>query len=104
MYYNHTDMEIKKIIKEKGLTINQVADLMGRNRVTLFQTISGNPTVETLEKIANVIGCKVGDFFRDEKTSPDFIALVKDGADYYHANTLSELEGVVSTIKSKKQP
>lgn len=39
---------------------------MGKNRVTLFQTISRNPTVETLQKIADAIGCKVGDFFQDE--------------------------------------
>lgn len=59
-------MDIKRIIKEKGFTINQVADMMGKNRVTLFQTISRNPTVETLQKIADTIGCNVGDFFRDE--------------------------------------
>lgn len=59
-------MDIKKVIKERGYTINQVADMMGKNRVTLFQTISRNPTVETLQKIADAIGCKVGDFFRDE--------------------------------------
>lgn len=59
-------MDIKRVIKEKGFTINQVADLMGKNRVTLSQTISRNPTIETLQKIADTIGCNVGDFFRDE--------------------------------------
>lgn len=59
-------MDIKKVIKDRGFTINQVADMMGKNRVTLFQTISRNPTVETLQKIADTIGCRVGDFFRDE--------------------------------------
>lgn len=59
-------MDIKKIIKDRGYTINQVADMMGKNRVTLFQTISRNPTVETLQKIADTIGCRDGDFFRDE--------------------------------------
>lgn len=59
-------MDIKRVIKEKGFTINQVADLMGKNRVTLSQTISRNPTIETLQKIADAIGCRVGDFFRDE--------------------------------------
>jgi hypothetical protein len=32
----------------------------------LSQSINKNPTVETLQKIANVIGCSVGDFFADE--------------------------------------
>lgn len=59
-------MEVRSIIKEKGWTIEKVASEMGINRVTLSQNLSGNPTVKTLQRIANVIGCKVGDFFRDE--------------------------------------
>lgn len=64
-------MDIKRVIKEKGFTINQVADMMGKNRVTLSQTISRNPTVETLQKIADTIGCKVGDFFADDVSHSD---------------------------------
>lgn len=68
------EMNIKRVIKEKGYTIPQLADKMGKNRVTLFQTISGNPTVKTLKEIAEAIGCKVGDFFREDD---DFVAFVR---------------------------
>lgn len=60
-------MNIKKIIKEHGYTIEDVAKKMGISRVTLSQNISRNPTVGTLERIANAIGSNVGDFFADEK-------------------------------------
>ena len=56
-------MDVKTIIKEKGYTIEQVAKKMGVTRVTLSQNLSRNPTIKTLQKIADVIGCKVGDFF-----------------------------------------
>ncbi len=59
-------MDVKTIIKEKGWTIERVAAEMGITRVTLSQNLSRNPTVNTLQRIADVIGCKVGDFFRDE--------------------------------------
>ncbi len=59
-------MDVKTIIKEKGYTIEQVAKKMGVTRVTLSQNLSRNPTIKTLQKIADVIGCKVGDFFIDE--------------------------------------
>lgn len=59
-------MDVKSIIKEKGWTIERVAAEMGITRVTLSQNLSRNPTVNTLQRIADVIGCKVGDFFRDE--------------------------------------
>lgn len=43
-----------------------VAKKMCITRVTLAQNLSRNPTVGTLQKIADVIGCKVGDFFIDD--------------------------------------
>ena len=61
-------MDVKAVIKEKGWTIERVASKMGINRVTLSQTLGNNPTVKTLQRIADIIGCKVGDFFRDETT------------------------------------
>ncbi|MFR6000201.1 MAG: helix-turn-helix domain-containing protein [Bacteroides faecis] len=59
-------MDVKSIIKQKGFTMEQVAEKLEITRVTLAQNLSRNPTVNTLQKIADVIGCKVGDFFIDE--------------------------------------
>lgn len=59
-------MDIKTKIKEKGWTIERVAKEMGITRITLSQNISRNPTVKTLQRIADIIGCNVGDFFMDE--------------------------------------
>lgn len=59
-------MDIKVKIKERGWTIERVAKEMGITRITLSQNISRNPTVKTLQRIADIIGCNVGDFFMDE--------------------------------------
>ncbi len=59
-------MDVKSVIKEKGWTIERVASEMGITRVTLSQNLSRNPTINTLQRIASVVGCNVGDFFRDE--------------------------------------
>lgn len=64
--YNHSEMDVKKVIKEKGHTIESVASSMGISAITLHQNLSRNPTIKTLQRIADVIGCKVGDFFKDE--------------------------------------
>lgn len=63
---SYITMDVKSIIKEKGWTIEGVANKMGITRITLSQNLSRNPTVNTLQRVADVIGCKVGDFFRDE--------------------------------------
>jgi len=56
-------LQIKEVVKAKGLTIQQVADKMGINRVGLSNHINGNPSVEILERIANAIGCDIVELF-----------------------------------------
>jgi transcriptional regulator with XRE-family HTH domain len=60
-------LHIKEVMKNKGFTVQEVADRMGISRVGLSQHINGNPSVEVLERIAIAIGCKVGDFFDSSK-------------------------------------
>ena len=50
--YNGTHMIVSKIIKERGYTIEEVANKIGIARPTLAKTIGNNPTVNTLRKIA----------------------------------------------------
>lgn len=65
-------MDIKSVIKAHGYTIERIAnEWESKNgkpitKGALSQSINKNPTVDTLQRIANVIGCKVGDFFADE--------------------------------------
>lgn len=56
-------MDIKRVIKEKGLTVKVVAERMAMTPVGLSQHINGNPTVQVLERIAEAAGCEVADFF-----------------------------------------
>lgn len=61
------DLRIKEVIKERGMTITELADKMGINRVNLSNMVNGNPTVETLNKIADAIGCPVTELFEQPK-------------------------------------
>ena len=93
-------MDIKKVIKERGYTIEEVAKKMGISRVTLSQNMSRNPTIGTLERIANAIGCKVVDFFQDEQ-SP-FSAIVKYNGELKEVTSVGELEKIVSELKRER--
>ena len=67
-------MNISKVIKKYGKTIQDVADAMGKSRSTIANTIANNPTIDTLRKIADVLGCDVVEFFDDERTQePPYI-------------------------------
>lgn len=56
-------LNIKRAIKENGLTSIEVAKRMDITTVGLSQHINGNPSVETLERIAKVIGIDISELF-----------------------------------------
>lgn len=65
------ELKVKEVIKAKGLTMQQVADELGITRDTLTRNINGNPTIETLEKIAKTLSVSVSDLLNEEKPVED---------------------------------
>ena len=58
---------IKSYRIKKGLKQEEIADIMGVSRNTYFD-YEVNPQrvkVETLQKIADILNCKVSDFFKE---------------------------------------
>lgn len=51
------EFDISKAIRSKGYSVKQVAEALNLNYKGFLQTINNNPTISTLIKIADVIGC-----------------------------------------------
>lgn len=56
-------MRIKEVLKEKGVTAKELAVRIGVSQPAMSFAINGNPTAETLTKIASALGVSVGDLF-----------------------------------------
>ena len=56
-------LNIKSAIAARGKTMAWVAKKMGVKLPTLSEMVSGNPTVETLERIAVALHCDVAELF-----------------------------------------
>lgn len=61
---------IKDILKEKGVTINELAEKMGLNRVTLSTQINGTANIASYEKIATALDVPMWQLF----ASPEEVA------------------------------
>ena len=60
---------IKEVCKEKGINMEGLAGILGISPNTLTRNINGNPTIETLEKIATALNVSVPELFEHPDTS-----------------------------------
>ncbi|WP_392419882.1 helix-turn-helix domain-containing protein [Capnocytophaga canis] len=71
-------LRIKDILKEKALTQNELAEKLGVSQVALNKVINGNPTIETLLKIANVLEVDVRDLIEPTTATDTTPLYIKD--------------------------
>lgn len=99
-------MRIKEILKEKGMTLQELADKMDVSRQALSRQVAGKLLVEKAEEIACMLDVPMWQLFvspEEVAGSGDFAAFIKSGIKTYHANSLSELEKIVQEIKENKE-
>jgi len=60
-------LRIIEICKQKGITQKELAKKIGMSAVGLSKAINGNPTIQTLDKIADALGLNVWDLFVQDK-------------------------------------
>jgi len=57
------NLRVKDLCKQQGITLSDLADRMNMKRESLSRAINGNPTLESLEKIAFALGVEIVDLF-----------------------------------------
>ena len=63
------EFRIKEICKAKGVLFKELAEQIGVTDAGLRQSLKGNPTIGTLEKVANVLGVEVSELFASSGSS-----------------------------------
>lgn len=54
-------VNIKRKLREKGGDINSLSEQLGITRQSLHRRLSNNPTLATLQQIADALGCRIVD-------------------------------------------
>lgn len=92
-------LRIKELCKEKGINITQLAEVMGIKQESLSRAINGNPTIETLQKIADALKVELWELFTSSTSKEELTALIAHKGEFYRASTVAELENIVEKIK-----
>ena len=56
-------IDIDTLLKEKKLSKTDVAKKMGLSRESLYRILSGNPTLDNINKLADALGVSVSELF-----------------------------------------
>lgn len=92
-------MDVKRIMKQKGITFETLAAKMGQTKGTLSASISGNPTVKKLETIAQHLDCSVADFFTEENAINGF---VEYGGTVYRVRSVEDLKHLLEVVQTNE--
>lgn len=85
---------IKEILSKKGLTQKNLAEMLGLNYAAFNNTLNGNPTVGTLQKIADALDVPFEALFvKPEKD--DFLAIIVKNGEVTSYKSAEELKKVL---------
>lgn len=64
-------IEIKHLLKERGIQFKELAQKLGVTDVALRQSLNGNPTYSRLKEIADILNVEISELF--DSTKPQVI-------------------------------
>lgn len=91
------ELRVKEVCKEKGFTLAEVASKIGVAQASLSKMLGGNPTIGTLEKIADALGVPVTELFEKSNTG-DIVGFVKVGDTVYEVKSADDIKKLVENL------
>lgn len=92
-------LRIKEILKLRGMTMIDLAERLGINRVNLSSSINGNPTISSLEKIANILEVDLYELFAKPVVENVVTGYMEYNGEIHKIQGLSDLESFVEMVR-----
>ena len=92
-------LRIKEVIKEKGMTVQTLADKMGINRVGLSNHINGNPSVAVLEKIAAALEVPIQEL-KKKKKKENINGYIEIGNETFKITSFQDIRNIINRFDS----
>lgn len=103
---NEDELFVESLLKEKGLSKTDLAELMGVHKQNINRLLK-NPTFETLKRIAVALKVPIVTLFANPLSSTaincidDFVAMARFRGEYFHADSIDELEKQIQIWKEQ---
>lgn len=87
---------IKRVAKEKGITMAEIAEKIGISPINLSTSLNGNPTLKRLSEVADVLGVPVRELFRNDDIVKGYVEV---GGRIMRIESYSDLEYVLNQTR-----
>jgi transcriptional regulator with XRE-family HTH domain len=92
-------LRIKELCKERNVSMKQIALNIGIMPENFPKVLNGNPTIETLQKIADALNVHITELF-EHPANKELTAFIEYKKEIYKADSLEQLKKVVSQIEN----
>ena len=95
------DLRIKDIARDKGIMLKDLAVILDMASETLSRTINGNPTVETLQKIADALNVHITELFQQPTKNtgvPEVHGFLKVDNDLHEIKSIEDLKDLYTSL------
>lgn len=95
-------LRVKDLLKEKGKTQKELAELLGMTEVGLSKSINedGNPPFKRLQEIADALNVDFIELFIPKKDGTT--GYIEHNGEVYKINSISDIEKLLDEIRESK--
>lgn len=94
------NLRVKEILKERGLTQKQLADMIDIAEISLSRSINGNPTLDTLQKIASALDVDIIELFTHTTNSTN--GYIEHNGEIHKINSIEDIRKLLSDIDNRE--
>ena len=92
-------LRIKEIAKAKGVTMQEIAEKIGISPVNLSASLNGNPTLNRLQEVADILEVEISDLFIKENQT-EIRGFLEYKGKVYRINGMSDFKALTNVIES----
>lgn len=96
------ELRIKEVAKQKGMQLKDIAERMSIARESLTRTMNGNPTLDTLIKIADALEVNIIELF-PHPTQNSVTGFLEYKGEVVKIDSNDDLFRLVNRIKSDEE-
>ena len=94
------ELRVVEIAHAKGLTMSDIAKIVGISRVNLSNSLNGNPTLSRLTEVAKILGVEVSELFKPTSTGKTISGYLEYDGRIVKVESLDAIKRFVAEVEA----